>query len=143
MGKIRAKVQFFLELREKSDKKAVDFDLLPIQFGNTLAQIPLWRRRWRLTDLVAALDEDVFRESANVVCFQEEDVVAEVKERPVLPLFCKLLLYDIHLVVWSDSKNLYGVLPLVVQAPQLRELPLTDGRYTIDELQEHQALLII
>lgn len=55
----------------------------------------------------------------------------------------ELLLEEVHPVVGGDGEDLHRVLPLVVQAPQLGKLPLTHGRCAIDELQQHQAVLVI
>ena len=90
--------------------------LFPIQSSHPFLQIPLWRRRRRLANLVVAFDKDIFGESTDIVILQKENLVAEVEEGPVLFLLRELLHEKLHLVVRGNGEDLHSILPLIVQA---------------------------
>ena len=80
-------------------------------------------------------DDEVFGEGADFITFQEEDVITQVEQGPVIMVLLKTTAMANHLVFSADGNKLHTVLPLVMEVGEGFELMLDRAGRSVNKLQ--------
>ena len=88
-------------------------------------------------------DDEILGEGTDLVAFEEENVVAEIEQRPVVTMFLETALVIGQLVLGGDGDDLNAVLPLAMEIVEGLELMAYRGLAPFDKLKHHHGILEI